>query len=191
MSREVMQMALEALEQSKTTVPYEGFGMAQREAERKHQAAIAALRAALAEPQEPVAVVELMKTGGNAGLATRIVEIDDHLRERLRPGTKLYLHPAPQRQKQDEPVAGVVLNEEGRPALVEHGQEDWHCANRKARRLYTHPAPQRPPLTVEEIWSTYKRLWPFHPAEEPRMAGDVLIFARAIEAAHGITGEQK
>lgn len=42
----------------------------------------------------PVAKVELMTTGGNAGLATRIVEIDDHLRERLRPGQMLYTHPA-------------------------------------------------------------------------------------------------
>ena len=43
----------------------------------------------------PVAKVELMTTGGNAGLATRIVEIDDHLRERLQPGQMLYTHPAP------------------------------------------------------------------------------------------------
>lgn len=49
-----MKMALEALEQSETTVPYDGFGKAHREAERKHQAAIAALRVALAERQEPV-----------------------------------------------------------------------------------------------------------------------------------------
>ena len=40
----LLRLALEALEQSETTVPYEGFGMARREAERKHQAAIAALR---------------------------------------------------------------------------------------------------------------------------------------------------
>ena len=51
--RTAAQQALEALEQSETFVPYEGFGMARREAERKHQAAITALRAALAEPQEP------------------------------------------------------------------------------------------------------------------------------------------
>lgn len=49
-----------------------------------------------AEPVEPVAKVELMTTGGNAGLATRIVEIDDHLRERLRPGQLLYTAPPQQ-----------------------------------------------------------------------------------------------
>jgi len=47
--------------------------------------------------EEPVAKVELMMTGGNAGLATRIVEIDDRLRERLRPGQLLYTAP-PQRK---------------------------------------------------------------------------------------------
>ena len=51
--------------------------------------------------QEPVAKVELMMTGGNAGLATRIVEIDDHLRERLRPGQLLYTAP-PQRKPLSE-----------------------------------------------------------------------------------------
>lgn len=95
----ILEQALETLEQSETTVRYEGFGLAHREAERKHQEVIAALRAALeqAEPVEPVAKVELMTTGGNAGLATRIVEIDDHLRERLRPGQLLYTAP-PQRK---------------------------------------------------------------------------------------------
>ena len=51
------------------------------------------------EGREPVARVELMQTGGNVGLATRIVEIDDPLRERLRPGTELYTSPPP---KSDE-----------------------------------------------------------------------------------------
>jgi hypothetical protein len=47
--RAVVEQALEALEQSETTVPYEGFGMSRRVAERKHQATITALRAALAQ----------------------------------------------------------------------------------------------------------------------------------------------
>jgi len=44
--------------------------------------------------------------------------------------------------------------------------------------LYTTP-PQRKPLTDEEI----ERLWPMRPTD------DVINFARAIEAAHGIKGE--
>ena len=55
--REAAQQALEALEQSETTVPYEGFGMARREAERKGlricDEAITALRAALAQQADP------------------------------------------------------------------------------------------------------------------------------------------
>ena len=51
------------------------------------------------EGREPVARVELMTTGGNVGLATRIVEIDDPLRERLRPGTELYTSPPPNSDK--------------------------------------------------------------------------------------------
>jgi len=59
----------------------------------------------------------------------------------------------------------------------------------RARRA-TSPAAQRPPLTDEAIWRQYQALWPFHPAEEPRLAADMVTFARAIEAAHGI-GEKK
>jgi hypothetical protein len=55
----------------------------------------------------------------------------------------------------------------------------------RARRN-TPPAAQRQPLTDEAIWRQYQALWPFHPAEEPRLAADMVTFARAIEAAHGI-----
>lgn len=52
----------------------------------------------------------------------------------------------------------------------------------------SHDAQRKPwvGLTDEAVWSLYKNLWMFHPAEEPRLAGDILKFARAIEAAHGI-----
>lgn len=55
-----------------------------------------AIQQAESEPVvEPSARVELMKTGGNAGLSTRIIELDIATRERLRPGDLLYTHPAP------------------------------------------------------------------------------------------------
>jgi hypothetical protein len=46
------------------------------------------------------------------------------------------------------------------------------------------PAAQRQwvGLTDEAIWSEYQTLWPFHPAEESRLAKDIAKFARAIEA---------
>ncbi len=53
-------------------------------------------------------------------------------------------------------------------------------------RLKAASTAQRPPLTDEAIWRQYQALWPFHPAEEPRLAKDIVKFARAIEAAHGI-----
>ena len=146
--RAVMQQALEALYEETAW-----FGPTPKGA-----AAIAALRAALAQEQatgswhdgvlegqlrerehwlaqqhepvqEPVAKVELMTTGGNAGLATRIVEIEDHLRERLRPGQLLYTAP-----------------------------------------------PQRPPLTDEEIAEVYRE-WDVGPW------ANIAEFARAIERA--------
>lgn len=52
--------------------------------------------------------------------------------------------------------------------------------------LYTSPPARRKPLTDDEIWREYRFLWPFHPEEERKLASDILMFARAIEAAHGI-----
>ena len=65
---------------------------------------------------------------------------------------------------------------------------DQHRANKNTIKLIplytTPPAAQRQwtGLTDEAIWSEYQTLWPFHPAEEPRLAKDIAKFARAIEA---------
>ena len=48
--------------------------------------------------------------------------------------------------------------------------------------------PQRQPLTKEEIWREYQGLWPFHPAEEPKLAADIVTLTSAIERKHGIGG---
>ena len=45
------------------------------------------------------------------------------------------------------------------------------------------------PLTDDRVWLEYMQLWPFRPNDEPALAKDILRFARAIEAAHGIKGE--
>jgi hypothetical protein len=52
------------------------------------------------------------------------------------------------------------------------------------RNKFDIPAAQRQwiGLTDEAIWSEYQTLWPFHPAEGPRLAKDIVKFARAIEA---------
>ena len=89
-------------------------------------------------------------------------------------------------QPEQEPVAyttGHCENHKQKGGCQLHNlQCGWPDCDRKP---ITTP-PQRKPLTDVEIWNTYKNLWMFHPAEEPRLAGDVLKFARAIEAAHGI-----
>jgi len=82
-----------------------------------------------------------------------------------------------------------------RAALAQQGQEPVAWKDRtygnlhhqdfgNSIPLYTHP-PRREwqGLTEEEVWSQYQTLWPFHPAEEPRLAADISKFARAIEAA--------
>jgi hypothetical protein len=58
--RATVQQALEALEKSETWVPDEGFGMRRFLRERKHEAAINALKAALEQQEqaEPVAWIE-------------------------------------------------------------------------------------------------------------------------------------
>ena len=71
-----------------------------RKARDQHESVVAELRTAIQQAEsepvgEPRARVELMKTGGNAGLSTRIIELDIATRERLRPGDLLYTHPAP------------------------------------------------------------------------------------------------
>ena len=45
---------------------------------------------------------------------------------------------------------------------------------------------QRKPLTDDRVWLEYMQLWPFRPNDEPTLAKDILRFARALEAAHGI-----
>jgi hypothetical protein len=95
MSIELKQAAQQVLD------AFEAFGEADDFATlftltQKMNALRAAIQQAESEPVgEPSARVELMKTGGNAGLSTRIIELDIATRERLRPGDLLYTHPAP------------------------------------------------------------------------------------------------
>lgn len=83
-----------------------------------------ALLAADAQGGEPVARVEVMNTGGNAGLATRIVEIYNPHRDALRPGALLYTHHQPQAVAQG--CAGALCGGYGDPCD--------YCLNNQARR---------------------------------------------------------
>jgi hypothetical protein len=88
--------------------------------------------------------------------------------------------------EKQEPVACRTLCE----LCVKRGYDFCANAAKTTPIITTPPAAQRQPLTDEAIWRQYQALWPFHPAEEPRLAKDIAKFARAIEAAHGI-GEKK
>ena len=77
------------------------------------------------------------------------------------------------------------------------GEYAEHDAKAEAKRiggtciafpLYTRPQ-AREPLTDDRVWLEYMQLWPFRPNDEPTLAKDILKFARAIEAAHGIKGD--
>ena len=72
-----------------------------------------------------------------------------------------------------------------RTGAMEPGQMRCIECGEWGRRI---PAPTRRPLTDEAIWRQYQALWPFHPADEPRLAEDIVKFARAIERAHKIGG---
>ena len=36
-------------------------------------------------------------------------------------------------------------------------------------------------ISDEAIWLEYQRLWPFQPCDEPKLAAEILKFARALE----------
>ena len=122
----------------------------------KFQQAIDDLRAALAQQKDPT------DPGNDVDVLREHVR---HLERRVR-----QLH-----AQQAEPVAGVVLNEEGRAALVEHGREEWHCVSRNARRLYIAP-PQRKPLPKHDQ----------HCVDVPGYGLMAVRLVRAVERAHGI-----
>ena len=73
--------------------------------------------------------------------------------------------------------------------IVQSNGRHSHLLTHMMNSRNTPPAAQRQPLTDEAIWRQYQALWPFHPAEEPRLAADMVTFARAIEAAHGNKGK--
>jgi len=76
---------------------------------------------------------------------------------------------------EQEPVAWGNFKEDGTlVGLSQHQEDQANWVGRKP--LYTTP-PQRKPLTDEQIKDMYN---------EPRSDAEMLEFARAIEAAHGI-----
>lgn len=114
MSREVMQRALEALEQIDGAMPFP-----------VGRSAITALRAALAEPeQEPVAVWELFDDGWDS-------IADPEWMESLPVGTKLYTHPPQRKPLTDEELIQCFRATNTREPL----EEGWPGLERFARAI--------------------------------------------------------
>ena len=168
--RAAAQQALEALE-----LAYAGADVI-----TVHGKAITALRAALTEPvQEPVKLWPLAPLTGYYDVGGKRVWLEKD---------EPFPQPAPPQRPAEpvqEPVAGVVLNEEGRAALVEHGREEWHCVVRNARRLYAAPPQPAEPLTVERLRDALvaSRIVPPAAVEDPDEYDDGVTLYR-IEALH-------
>ena len=195
-----LKLALEALE-GHTSI----LGLEDREIDSK---AITAIREALAEQpaqqQEPDEVKQIAEALRQVGLTL----IRNGTGFRVADLGRVEAQTAPQpKAQQQEPVAWLHTKIEGvavphRPADLDKHPDRWEA-------LYKTPPPcptcealartvmldqtyhdaQRKPLTNDRVWLEYMQLWPFRPNEEPTLAKDILRFARAIEAAHGITGE--
>jgi hypothetical protein len=100
---------------------------------------------------------------------------------------KRYYTTPSQQEAKDEPVAWMRTSGTGSPVvtealLVEMPEMRWNFQ----QPLYTTP-PQRKPLTDEEVLRLLSKI------DEcaVRLPRGLREFARAIEAAHGITGENK
>ena len=87
----------------------------------------------------------------------------------------------------EEPVAWYRPSEEGYDSAFRDHATVVGCTGNKWEGwipLYAHP-PRREPLTEEEIRRLYRKAWT--PESE---ADEVLAFARAIERAHGVGGDE-
>ena len=88
----------------------------------------------------------------------------------------------PKQEAKDEPVAWWIPKHKA-PDMVSKVRWSDEC-----EPLYTSP-PQRKPLTEKEL-NVLGAQWHFNLLEDKDKA-DLFALARAIEAAHGITGENK
>ena len=145
---------------------------------REKELNIAALRAALAEP-EPEPVAWLLDEGDGSGKYLTFGKPEYYK------GVPLYIAP-PIRRSEPEPVAIHQFRKRGCIDWFD-GHPD-HTDGRGpyvSRTLYTAPPPRRP-LTDEEI----ERLW--YPSASIAEAGKRRVaFGRAIERAHGIGGNDE
>jgi hypothetical protein len=181
MSRELLQQALNALENGKRVRAFEGGTKYQPDLE---DSAIAAIRAHLAQPAPAEPVIPLGAIRPMAVEAIRAVTgcpdikgngryLVDEMEDVARAAV-LAAQPAPA-----EPVAWAMRRPDGLVLDVITPEEHEHHAGKYTIPLYsTQPAPVPVPLTDEQIDAMWR---------EPMSADwEHREFARAIEAHHGI-----
>lgn len=153
---------------------------ATQEALREHMAEIHRLRAALAEPTSQ---------------ESRQVEPMHPEIRKLWEGYFDKCFTAPPQRKPLQWHKAPVKTEWGEDmveALVEIDKDHTlklYCEYDQAARVEAMIS-ARKPLTNQEIMREYAALWPFLQSEDHVLAQDILKFARAIERAHGIGGEE-
>jgi hypothetical protein len=160
MRRAVMQQALEALEKGETKLRW---------------AAISALKQALAEPeqeQEPF----ILQTDA---IGMRRPELRESHQITLTAGTAIYIAPTPRKPQTTHWEGCEAVHPECRKP-----DTDCHLQGICQRSGYSIAPTPRKPLTDEEIVQVLGSV-------RESITGNVfLAFARAIERAHGITGEK-
>jgi hypothetical protein len=192
--RKAAEQALAALKTSIEFANHMGVGGWQPTAMQCHEA-VASLKAALAEPEqsEPVAVFYRCNNCGHAYEGEPPTQCD------CMEGTgfdrvEYFAHPQRREPEQSEPACYQYQDRDGQWCnfVSEKHYEDTKLdGNWPIRALYTAP-PRREPLSDEQILSMpslpdAKQLdWDLYGV----MDDDNLRFARAIEQAHGITGEK-
>jgi hypothetical protein len=165
MSIEAIKLALDALEWNLPVI--EDYG--DKEQLNRQHSAITALRQAIEQKQEPVACIHRLVDVTNPVVKSGYMCVDC--------GAVFRAYSESPPQQKQEPV--------GRFSKFTDGVWREVTATSAGQFLYASP-PQRQPLTDEEIGTiATESQWGFSPHD------DTLRFARAIEDAHGITGEKE
>jgi len=194
--KEAMQMALDAL----VDLSDERYWF------ELHEKALVALRAALAQPDEQIDIKGAeMNTNRSGNLhevmhqaawdsATRVPEGDIRaLKHRIHEleGEVIGYKQILDTQPEQKPVAYLTKRKlSGTEGLLRADMIDMSAKNKETHDfipLYTAPPPPpRKPLSDDELLAALKSVDTYPTSETARLPNGFKLFARAIEAAHGI-----
>lgn len=158
---------------------------------------VVALSAALEQPKDHVPDIREMVPAG--WKLVPVEPTEEMLRSGCRCESLAMLAVAPQPQGEQTPVAYGLFRKDTKEIDwdADHvfSNEPWGPMydDEEVLPLYTSWQPKREqPLTNEEVLGVAKSIEiEFDVERLDQQIDDILVFARAIEAAHGITGEKK